>query len=554
MTIRPHYLLVPTLLYLLVLVAPGTTFAGSTLRVYGTETDTEPSVVEEDTISVDDGVVVDSVEINNREIYDTSIPRYSNFLFRTANKLHIVTKQAVIRRELLLGVGAPFSAALAEETARNLRQKCRLVDAWVETERLPNDHLLVRVVTIDQWSLVGGVELSREGNRTRYKFGFEERNLLGYNQLLGVDWVIQEGDDNYVHGKFHDYRLFGKPVMLALEYNTDPRGKLSQVSLVRPYYNLDQHLYWNVTAAQNGGRRDVYGVDSTGATVRTGYWKNTGKQVDLIGEYRVGSRNTKLVGGVWYTYHTDEVTEFQGHGFVVPTDSTYHLPSLTLKGLHTQFLRLRRLNSLQLLEDYSLTSGVELQAGRAFDADGSGHLYDALDLIARVGDLFGHNIVTATHQQSWWLKSGRELRRRSVSSLRYYNNSLPFLTLAARLQYQTDYYDAVDSPVRLGGTSGIRGYDEFALAGDRAAIFNLETRWFPGVELLSALIGGAIFADAGRTFDRGESFTLNDLQYSFGFGLRISLERATKSEIVRMDCAVRKDGTIQLAFGTGQYF
>lgn len=528
--------------------------AGPTITVYGSEPTEGSSVIEEDTISADDGVIIDSLVIDNREIYDTSDPRFDNFLFRTANRLHIVTKEGVIRRELLLAVGEPFSAARAEETARNLRLNCRLVDAWVETERLPNGHLLVRVVTIDQWSLLGGVEFSRDGNRSRLKLGFEERNLLGYNQLLGFDWVIQEEDENYIHGRFRDYRFLGKPVMLALEHNTDPRGEVTQFSLLRPFYSLDQRTYLSGTIAKTGGRRDVYGLDSNGLAVRTGSWKSKGDQLDLIGEYRAGSRNTKVGAGFWYTYHSDKVTEVDGHGFTTPSDSVYHTPSLLLKAQHTHYLRLRRISNFQLLEDVSVVTGIEALAGRAFNTDFKSHLYDVLDITTRFGDQFGHNLISASHQQTWWLDRGKQLRSRGISSFRYYNNSLSFLTVAARIQYQSDHYEALDSPLRLGGTTGLRGYDEFALAGDRTVTTNLETRWFPGLDILSALVGGVIFADVGRAWTKGESFTLNDLHYSVGAGLRISLERATRSEIIRIDCAVLEDGTIQFAFGTGQYF
>ena len=38
------------------------------------------------------GLRIDSVEIDNREIFDTQVEPYNNFLFKTANKLHIRTK------------------------------------------------------------------------------------------------------------------------------------------------------------------------------------------------------------------------------------------------------------------------------------------------------------------------------------------------------------------------------------------------------------------------------------------------------------------------------
>lgn len=542
---RPCFLLCLALCgILLVLSRPA-----SAKTIYGAESSDVASMREEDSVSADEGVIIDSLVIDNREIYDTSDPRFDNFLFKIANRLHIVTKAAVIRREMLISVGEPFSTLRAEETARNLRSQYRLVDAWIETERLPNDHLLVKVVTVDQWSLVGGPELSREGNRNRYKFGFEERNLLGYNQLLAFDWVVQEGDDNYIHTRFRDHRFFGKPFMLAAEHNTDPRAELTQLSVSRPFYSLDQNLSLSATLSRSGGRRDVYD-DS----VRVGFWHSRADQFDLITEWRTGSRYTKFSVGTWYVYHADRVDERSGEGIDFPNDSIYHLPALLLKGTHTDFLRVRRISNVSLLEDFSAITGVEILAGRAFNTDFRSHAYDVLDITGRVGQMVGSNLLIASHQQTYWLKSGRQLRSRGISSLRYFNNAFSFLTVAMRAQYRSDHYSSSVPPISLGGTSGLRGFDEFALSGDRAGTLNLETRWFPGVDILSTLIGGVVFADFGRTWKKDEPFSLRDMQYALGAGLRISLERATRSEIIRIDCSVRKDGTVQVAFSSGQYF
>ena len=105
-----------------------------------------------------EGLVIDSIEIENRNIYDLTDPRYSNFIFRLADKLHFVTRKKIVRQELLFKEGEPFSSEIALETARNLRTRFPFNDAWVTAELLPTGRLLVRVVTIDQWSLIGGLK------------------------------------------------------------------------------------------------------------------------------------------------------------------------------------------------------------------------------------------------------------------------------------------------------------------------------------------------------------------------------------------------------------
>jgi hypothetical protein len=122
------------------------------------------------------GFIIDSIEIDNREIFDTSEDPYDNFIFRTANKLHVKTRKDVISRELLFEKGERFSVEFAKETTRNLRNRYTIYDSWVEIDKLSDSSILVRVVTIDEWSFAGGFEVSREGNEYRYEISFEERN------------------------------------------------------------------------------------------------------------------------------------------------------------------------------------------------------------------------------------------------------------------------------------------------------------------------------------------------------------------------------------------
>ena len=89
------------------------------------------------------GIEIDSIVIENRNIYNTDEPGYDKFLFKLANKLHIKTRAYVVKRELLQKVGDPFSPDLAEEAARNLRRTMKVYDAWIQAELLPGGNLQI---------------------------------------------------------------------------------------------------------------------------------------------------------------------------------------------------------------------------------------------------------------------------------------------------------------------------------------------------------------------------------------------------------------------------
>ena len=199
-----------------------------------------------------DGIPIDSIIIDNRNIFDTGDPAYSGFVFSLANKLHMVTREAVIRREVLLEVGQPFQSEIAAETARNLRSRFHLYNAWIEVDSLPGGNLVVRVVTIDVWSIVGGITLATDGGETDASFGFEERNLLGLNQFLQLEYTVRERRDDYLLAVYRDQRVAGKPVSIGVEVNTDSFDDRRQLTVAKPFYNCDRNSPTSLSLSIDG--------------------------------------------------------------------------------------------------------------------------------------------------------------------------------------------------------------------------------------------------------------------------------------------------------------
>ena len=78
-------------------------------------------------------------------------PTRPGFAAQAANALHVRTRERVVEREVLLQPGMPYDAALAAETARNLRALGIFRDVLVDTVR-SDSGLTLRVVTKDGWS------------------------------------------------------------------------------------------------------------------------------------------------------------------------------------------------------------------------------------------------------------------------------------------------------------------------------------------------------------------------------------------------------------------
>jgi len=503
-----------------------------------------------------EGARIDSIIVSNRNVFDLSDPRFNRFPFKTANKLHLVTRRSVIERELLLKVGDPFLRELAEETARNLRTRLALYDAWVETESLPDGRLLVRVVTIDQWSLIIFARLAREANLTNIRFGFEERNLLGRNQLFSLEYFIEEGKKNHVNMVYGNSRFMGRSVKIGASYDSDPSNELKKIAVSHPYYNLQQLLSWSAsldhakvrTDDPANGRSNFTTSDQSQLSLGS-RWGTYHEKIGVTGEYLYRSSSTYAST----LDHSDSIV-------TPPFDSAFHRLMLYSGAQSIRYVGMKRINGFNYTEDIEMGLSATIGLGRAFARHWDTYLFDQLALQIGSVQRLGRGLLMLSYERVLWFPKDAPVLQSASMSFRFYETSLSYATLALRAQYRSEQRDAA---LYLGGTSGVRGYDRNYKAGDRLLVTNTEARLYPGLELLSVQFGGVLFVDAGRAYRPEEPFSLKNLIVSVGAGLRISFERASRSELARIDFAHTRvpsgqDGRLksvwQLLIGHGQYF
>jgi len=506
-----------------------------------------------------EGLIVDSISIDNRNIYDTDQKKYSGFLFKLVNRLHYRTRQHVVRRELLLQKGDPFSWELAEETARNLRNRLAIYQARVGVRRLQDDRLLLGVTTTDQWSLAGGVEIKRDGNETDYRLWGEEKNLLGRNLFASVEYFMEATEDDYFATRFIDERVLNRPFRFIFGYSNSATGSYTQFSFSRPFYNLRQRFGFNISMLATGGRVDNYRNE-----VRISESDREGDLASFQAEYRFGSykRKLSLIGQHTYRYEDvfanriladnadDSATAISG----LPIDSVYHENRLAVQLSNVDFMTGKHIDGYGYVED--ITTGQIFLVGftRAFEPDYDEYLYDAVELQLSQRYRVHSHLFSLTYSRIFWFRGGDDHRRISTLTANYYNNGLSFFTLAMRALYWSDWNSRGDNYLNLGGESGLRGYDKYFRDGNRLAVANVEGRFFSDVEILSVSLGGAVFSDFGRTWRAGEPLKFRDFYASVGVGLRLFVERTSKGRVLRFDLSYSNRKDWQFSVGTGQYF
>jgi outer membrane protein assembly factor BamA len=115
------------------------------------------------------------------------------------------------------------------------------------------------------------------------------------------------------------------------------------------------------------------------------------------------------------------------------------------------------------------------------------------------------------------LNERRVFALRARSSLTYADRPIPFYMQPS-----------------LGGGDDLRGYRPFRFRGDNMMVMNAEYRWeiFSGLDM-------ALFADAGKVFDRKSQFSLKNLESNVGFGFRFNERNRT---FLRLDVGFSHEG------------
>lgn len=506
-----------------------------------------------DTSGKSPGIYIDSIAIENNNIFDLDSTKYDFWLFRLANKLHFKTRRFVIKRELLQERGDLFCRKLADETERNLRSLSFLWDAQIELYHTEDGVNVVRVATSDTWTLLGGVTINRTARQTNLHLRFEELNLLGLGQYVSFNYFFRDFDDDYVQMSFLERRLFGSRLYIELFYNEDPEIGLKGFSIGKPFYALDSKVKYRVSYSQLHRRDDYY---SSGNIIAQD--KVSGALFNSFAAGRFGTYDSKVTVGVDFQYRdidvTDEIVFYTGDNIRFPNDSLYYTITPEFGIYNVEYIKKTRINKFRKTEDMLFTKGGTIAFGWGIDGRDGMLLFRTAAISFAFATHFGANLVFLRLLRKYWFDGQVDFRKMANLSIRYYNNGLSWLTPMVNVEYSEDVRLDGMAVIYLGENNGLRGYPKNYSTGERRFVVNIENRIFPGIEFLSADFGAVQFIDLGQSWKKEEGFDIRNTLWSVGMGLRIGVERISNARMMRLDLAYAgKLQDWQLSFGLGQY-
>lgn len=486
------------------------------------------------------GKPIEDVRIERQNVFDLSVPGEDWWIFKMADKIHVMTRRHVVERELLLGKGDAWDPLKGLESERNLRQLGFFRKAEVRPVARPDGNVDLDVRTQDSWTTNLQFGAGTEGGDNYLIYGFSEDNLLGYGKsVLFLHSQVGPRRSNEV--RYDDTRLWGSRWRLTPSYAKTNFGDSISVAAIRPFFALDTPYaagaQWNRTIDQDILYRDGDTFSKFLArteVVQAGYgWRLPQDRVVV-----------QRVEAGWY-HQKDEFTPTSDTVGLLPADRSMSGPMVGYSWIQPRYIKETYINKMERVEDFNM--GNELSAYGGFLPASLGGDRDRT--IFDVMDQQGLFILPGRFALAQAGVTGRSTGQRWENAILFANLNLFWKagvwlpqTWVAHLETNRGRNLDGENQVILGGNNGLRGYKNYSFVGGKSVLLNLEDRvFFPGEWFHLVRFGGAAFFDSGAVEPEGVGVRFNDFKSDVGLGLRVGSTRSESGSVARIDLAYALD-------------
>jgi outer membrane protein assembly factor BamA len=494
-----------------------------------------PFLLSASTVFGEEALRIGRIDIHTLDVFSPEEASHG-WIYRTANVLHIKTRDDFIRKYLLFQEGDPYDPAVLAESERNLRALHFIKLASV-VAGTPHDGVVdVDVTTQDGWTLELGGNLGSSGGQTTYGVSLSENNLLGTGRRVSIDYD-KEFERTVRSFSFTDPYLF-RPFWtgaLTYENNSDGSRRLAQIS--RPFYSstapwATSGLYDDL--AQN---EKVYASGVVSSEFRQDHRQ-------ILAQYGIAlTRSEQLAQRISWGYNEmfDDFSNLDSRpDDTLPEDRHFRYLFLQYDTISNAFLKLNYVNRDLRYEDFNLGWTLSTRLGVSPKAFGVDRTTGFVSAAATKGWELGVGrfiLAGVSFQTRFGGGIENAILSANAQFVQKFDTHL-LQTFVTRMQYDQGWNLDGDVQFFADGANGLRGYHLYAFEGNRRFIWNVEQRIFSGKEILQLVAPGlAVFFDTGAAVPPGQSFGFHDLKSDVGVGLRFGIARAPVNNIIRIDLA-----------------
>ncbi|MGB5579030.1 MAG: POTRA domain-containing protein, partial [Woeseia sp.] len=398
------------------------------------------------------GAVIGQIRFERNNVFDLSLPEENNSLYRLANRLHVLTREDVIRQQLLFRPGDSFSARLVAESERILRANGYFYDARIRVAAYQNGVVDLVVTTRDVWTLIPGFSISRKGGENRTRVSLSEENLFGTGARIKLAY-IDDVDRESTSLDYGDRNLGNSWWSIYTRIADNSDGDSQLFVLQQPFYALHTRnaqglsLYANDAETrfyELGNEVAEYRAESRVATAFYGW--SAGLQDGWVRRFRAG---------VTFDEQDFSETAEQLLPQLLPADRKLVYPWLGIELFEDRFETASNRDQIERTEDFFVGRRLTAQLGIASRGLGSDRSAVPFNVSASRG--FGSlesRAFLLSSELHGRIESGDLVNALWQTDGRYYlklsDKSLVYTTLSVALAGDLD----LDAPLSLGGDSG----------------------------------------------------------------------------------------------------
>ncbi len=504
---------------------------------------------------------VGKITIVQRQVFDESdstflhsvadivrpVGEFAQTVRNIANDVHILTREEVIRRELLFKEGDPYDQQLVDESARHLRRLSIIGDVSITSDTLRHDTIDVVVNTHDRWTLNPSTTVQAGGGVSGFSLGLREDNLLGWGQKaeIGYNRLSDRSNPNGGNISFTEPRLYGSWWATSAQFSVADELRQASLDIQHPFFA--DAAEWATEGNASVGRIRIRQYQD-GNVLRDDY-VNQENEFAWIASSSGAESKLQLAAGYYRLRGTSDSMQ------VRPFDNV-DLVIGSVSILHRGYYKGRYIENFGRIEDVPAGYQIGLAVGRnlhfagdgsvdyfvrgfgqgsvRFDDDLSGD-YNAVVTSYFIGNTPDEMTVSATAVHRWrWI---------------------PDQILLGRVTTTIGSHWAPSSQLTLGSFSGLPGYRSNEFAGERLMLLNLEDRVFSKLSVWFFRLGASFFFDSGVVWNEGEGFIGQRFHSAAGVGVQFESGKSLGSGIFRLDVAYNMDQRrIALVLSTDHLF
>lgn len=543
---------------LLIAVELGTIYS-STITVEQTDQTTSDSSSQQPKQEI-----ISSIKIIRHQVLDNSgesdIP---SSVTNLVNRLHFLTRESVIRRELLFKEGNAYSHALTEETERNLRRLRFVGKAEITVKRQEPGKVDLVVDIEDRWAIFFSSIAEGGGGLREFGCTVGDFNFLGRGQSLTIATTFGS-ERNSVQLSFGEPRVFSSRWALTTGFARNSDGRSLLLSLYRPFFALSTAwsagLSWVTDQRverlyKNGFEAVEFHKSSTvGSAFIT---RSSGKSWKKRFSLGYGLDNAAYKPTQKSLNHISAGNGQKLDPQLTPEDEKRSRVTLSFGIVYPRFQKETFIDNYGNVEDLNLGWDQQLTLGRQFQLLGAdkNQTYVLIKL-REASKLSNGTYISSFTGMRTYLDQGKFTNGIGEENVICYAKIFPRQTLVTRTFGAVGLKLNKSTQFVLGGSNGFRGYRAYRFSGQKLLfLLNLEDRVFIG-EVFTTRLGIVTFLDGGNVWQTDQKVRFQDLRWSAGIGLRIGFPKVYDALVSRIDIGWPLDGSRQVfvSFGSGQHF